>query len=186
MSRTGHSDIRNLSPLITAFSVPAPHTGTFSLRGVRHGHRSSVPLAQQTQTPERASFSSKSPRANPHWPALVRHPNLNQSQRFSLASPGSCMLSCFSCVQLFTTLWTIAPQVPLSMGFSRPEYWSGLPCPPPGDLPDPGIEPTCLTSPALTSRFFSSSTTWEAHIWLTTDQKIFLEQNNEKTQEFNV
>ena len=131
MSRTGHSDIRNLSPLITAFSVPAPHTDTFSLRGVRHGHRSSVPLAQQTQTPERASFSSKSPRANPHWPALVRHPNLNQSQRFSLASPGSCMLSCFSCVQLFTTLWTIAPQVPLSMGFSRPEYWSGLPCPPP-------------------------------------------------------
>ena len=52
----------------------------------------------------------------------------------------ACMLSCFSCVQLFATLWTVARQVPQSMGFSRQECWSGLPCPPPGDLPDPGIE----------------------------------------------
>ena len=49
-------------------------------------------------------------------------------------------------VQLFATPWTVARQAPLSMGFSRQEYWSGLPCPPPGDLPDPGIEPR---SPAL-------------------------------------
>ena len=49
------------------------------------------------------------------------------------------MLSCFSCVQLFLTLWIIARQAPLSMEFSRREYWSGLPCPPPGDLLDPGI-----------------------------------------------
>ena len=48
------------------------------------------------------------------------------------------MLSCFSHVQLFVTLWTIACQAPLSMEFSRQEYWSGLPCPPPGDLPGPG------------------------------------------------
>ena len=56
------------------------------------------------------------------------------------------MLSHFSHVQLFVTLWTIALQAPLSMGFSRQEYWSGLPCPLPRDLPDPGIEPTisCL------------------------------------------
>ena len=47
-------------------------------------------------------------------------------------------------VWLFVTLWTIACQVPLSMGFSRQEYWSGLPCPPPGDLPHPGIEPASL------------------------------------------
>ena len=51
------------------------------------------------------------------------------------------LLSCFSRVQLFVTLWTVARQAPLSMGFSRQEYWSGLPCPPPGDLPDPGIQP---------------------------------------------
>ena len=53
-------------------------------------------------------------------------------------------------------------QAPLSMGFSRQEYGSGLPCPPPGDLPDPGIEPTFLRSPSLAGRFFSTSTTREA------------------------
>ena len=46
-----------------------------------------------------------------------------------------------SCVQFFVTPWTVAHQVPLSMGYSRQEYWSGLPFPPPGDLPDPGVEP---------------------------------------------
>ena len=56
------------------------------------------------------------------------------------------VLSCFSCVQFCVTLWNIAWQASLSMGFSRQEYWSGLPCPPPGDLPDPRMEPT---SPAL-------------------------------------
>ena len=56
------------------------------------------------------------------------------------------VLSHFSCVRLFVTPWTVARQAPLSMGFSRQEYWSGLPCPSPGDLPDPGIEPR---SPAL-------------------------------------
>ena len=49
-----------------------------------------------------------------------------------------CMLSHFSPVWLFATLWTVTHQAPLSMGFSRQEYWSGLPCPSPGDLPDPG------------------------------------------------
>ena len=47
-------------------------------------------------------------------------------------------------------------------GFSRQEYWSGLPCPPPGNLPKPGIEPTSLMSPALTGGFFTTSATWEA------------------------
>ena len=67
------------------------------------------------------------------------------------------MLSCFSCVRLFATLWTVAHQAPLSMGFSRQEYWSGLPCPPPGDPPNPGIEPTSLMSPALAAGFFTTS-----------------------------
>ena len=57
-----------------------------------------------------------------------------------------CILSLFSRVRLFATLWTVAHQAPLSMGFSRQEYWSALPCPPPGDLLDPGIKPV---SPAL-------------------------------------
>ena len=59
------------------------------------------------------------------------------------------MPSHFSRVLLFVTPWTISCQAPLSMRFSRQEYWSGLPCPPPEDLPDPGIEPESLTSPAL-------------------------------------
>ena len=65
-------------------------------------------------------------------------------------------------VHLFATPWTVARQAPLSMGFSREEYCSGLPCPPPGDLPNPGIEPKSLTSPALASGFFTTSATWEA------------------------
>ena len=58
-------------------------------------------------------------------------------------------LSCFSCVQHFEILWTVALQVPLSMGLSRQEYWFGLPCPPPGDLPNPEIKPTSPVAPAL-------------------------------------
>ena len=53
------------------------------------------------------------------------------------------------CVQLFATLWIVAYQAPLFMGFSRQEYWSGLLCPPPGDLPNPGIQPTSPAAPAL-------------------------------------
>ena len=52
----------------------------------------------------------------------------------------------FSHVQLFATLWTVDHQAPLSMGLSRQEYWSGLPCPPPGDLPNPEIKPVALVS----------------------------------------
>ena len=55
----------------------------------------------------------------------------------------------FSHVRLFVTPWTVAHQAPLSMGFPRQEYWNGQQCPPPGDLPDPGIELPSLMSPAL-------------------------------------
>ena len=64
-----------------------------------------------------------------------------------------CMLSCFSHDRLSVTSWIVVRQAPLSMGFSRQECWSGLPCPPPGDLPDPGME---LMSPALAGRFFTT------------------------------
>ena len=72
------------------------------------------------------------------------------------------MLSHFSLVQLFATPWTVACQAPLSMGFSRQNSWSGLLFPP-GNLPEPGIKPMSLMSPALGGRFFTTSTTWEAH-----------------------
>ena len=65
------------------------------------------------------------------------------------------VLSCFSHVQLFEALWTVAHQAPLSMGFFRQQYWNGLHCPPPEDLPDPGIRPASLMSPA--SEFFTTS-----------------------------
>ena len=68
-----------------------------------------------------------------------------------------------SLVRLSATSWTVACQAPLFMRFSRQEYWSELPCPPPGHLPDPGIEPTSLTYPALAGWFFTTGTTWKAH-----------------------
>ena len=89
------------------------------------------------------------------------------------------MLSRFSCVQLFATLWTVALQAPLSMGFPRQEYWSGLSFPPPGDLPNPGIEPASLTPPALAAGFFTTSTTWtdlemiQLRSWRRCPKKIF-------------
>ena len=58
-------------------------------------------------------------------------------------------------------LWTVAHQVPLSIGFSRQEYWNGLPFPPPGDLSDPGIEPEFPVPPALAGGSFTASATWE-------------------------
>ena len=66
------------------------------------------------------------------------------------------MLSHFSHVQLFAILWTVAFQAPLFMGFSRQEYWSGFPFPSLGALPNPGIEPMSLVSPALAGGFFTT------------------------------
>ena len=65
----------------------------------------------------------------------------------------SCCLVTSVASNSFVTLWTVTHQAPLSMEFSRQEYWSGLPCPPAGDLPDPGIEPM---NPALANGFFTS------------------------------
>ena len=67
-------------------------------------------------------------------------------------------------VQPFATPWTVAHQAPASIGFSRQEYWSGVPFPPPGDLPNPGIELESLTSPALASGFFTAATPGEPRV----------------------
>ena len=91
-----------------------------------------------------------------------------------------CACYVASVVQLFVTLWTISQQAPLSMGFSRQEYWSELPCPPPGDLAHAGISLVFLMSPALVGRFFTTSVTWEAHlvflfniVWYSTVYKYY-------------
>ena len=67
----------------------------------------------------------------------------------------TCVLSRFSGIWLFVTLWAVVGQIFLSMGSTRQKYWSGLPFPPLGDLPDPGIEPATLRSPALAGKFFT-------------------------------
>ena len=85
-------------------------------------------------------FNHPSPKLPLKLMAKVRHMAILDSKE------GVCVLSPFDRVQLFATLWTVARLSPLTMGFSRQEYWSGLPCPPPGDLPDPGIELTSYVS----------------------------------------
>ena len=84
---------------------------------------------------------------------------------YSLISP-SCLLSACICARSVSSVvsnsvapWTVADQAPLSMGFSRQEYWSGLPCPPSGDLPNPGIEPYTSNVSCIGKWFFTISTT---------------------------
>ena len=72
-----------------------------------------------------------------------------------------CVLNHFSHVRLFAALWAVAFQASLFMGFSGQEYWSGLPCPPLGYLPNPGIETASLISSTLAGGFFTTSATWE-------------------------
>ena len=74
----------------------------------------------------------------------------------------TCVLSHFSLVQFFATLWIVAQQAPLFMGFSKHKYWSGLPYPPSGDLRDLGGELASLKSPASAGRFFTASASREA------------------------
>ena len=82
------------------------------------------------------------------------------------------VLSYFSLEWLFATLWTVALQALLSMGFSRQEYWSGFPRPPPGYLPHSGVKTMSLMSPALAGEFFTTSATREAHDTWLLSQKI--------------
>ena len=84
------------------------------------------------------------------------------SQRTYIHSRRMCVRLSFHRVQLFTTPWTVTPQTPLSMGFSRQESWNGLLVPSPGDFPEPGIEPASLASSALAGRFFTSWAIGEA------------------------
>ena len=98
------------------------------------------------------------------WSASHLARNLSFILDFSPSLP-TCVCVCVrSRVWLFVTPQNIAHQAPLSMRFSRQEYWSGLPFPSPGDLPNPGIELESPTSPALAGRFFTTGATWEAQL----------------------
>ena len=81
----------------------------------------------------------------PHYYLGVKSPAQKTHHSGTANPPTYPVLSHFGRVQVFATPWTVAHKVPLSMGFSRQEYWSGLPFPSPGDLPDPGIEATSLS-----------------------------------------
>ena len=94
------------------------------------------------------------PGFKPGLKLLTQTENLIKCQDFFDAY----VLSHFNHVWLFASPWTVAWQAPLSMRFSRQEYWSGLPCPPLWDLSHPGIKPTSLMSPVLTGRFVTTST----------------------------
>ena len=100
---------------------------------------------------------------NPCWEEAEREAKTRSwAPRSSLLpTPHACGPRHCGQVWLFLTPWKVAHQAPLSMGFSRQEYWSGLPCPSPGYLPDVGIKPTSLMSPVLTGQFFTTNTTWK-------------------------
>ena len=95
--------------------------------------------------------------ASPHWRGDILLEVTNIEAYVLLAC--ACTLTHFSCVWLCVTLLTLAHQAPLSMEFSQQEYWSGLSCPPLGDLLEPGTKPTSLTSPVLTGGFFITNAT---------------------------
>ena len=108
------------------------------------------------------------PPSKPHGPSLSCSHKLLTTTLFPAGHPHeyicACVLSCFSCVWLFATPWTVAWHTPLSMGFSRQEYWNGLPFPSPGNLPDPGIE---STSPALAAGiFFTTEPPGKPFLWI--------------------
>ena len=99
-------------------------------------------------------------------------------------------LSQFSHIWLFASPWTVTHQAPLSKGFFRQEYWSGLPFPPPGDLPNPGNEPASLSSPARQILYHLA--TWETHrssygyLFAETNKFIYEIKTDSQTQKTNL
>ena len=128
------------------------------------------------------------------WDVLSRHIEAH-AHGVSLKRLHSCsdfsdccvvyVLSHFSCVQLCAMLHTLACQDPLSMRFFGQEYCSGLPFPSLGDLPNSGIEPVSVKTPVLAGRFFTTSTTWEAHDLLYTNAVDCLPWDAEKIVNFD-
>ena len=98
-----------------------------------------------------------------HFRQILYHLSHQGSPKVKVKVAQLCLTLC-SPWTIYTVhgLYTVHGIYMQSTGFSRQEYWSGLPCPPPGALPNPGIKPASLASPALAGRFFTSSTIWEA------------------------
>ena len=96
------------------------------------------------------------------WIPVAHVSTWAQSQSLIIVSNELAQMCSFGTNSLWPHGLYVARQAPLSMGFSQQEYWSVMPFPPPGDLPDPGIEPASLTSPALAGGLFTTSATWDA------------------------
>ena len=138
--------------------------GKFLWDNWSHYDRSTWVLSCFAATAAKSLQSCPTVRPQRWQPTRLPHPWDSPGKNTGVGCHCLLQLSCFSCVQLFVALWTLACQVPLSMGFFRQDYWGGLPWLLPGDLPNPGIKLTPLTSPALAVRFFTTSATWEALI----------------------
>ena len=111
---------------------------------------------------------SKSPETDPNKMEMYELPKKEQKEmvihKFNTLCACKCVHQVASGISDSTIPWIVASQAPLSMGFSRQKYWRGLPCPSPGDVPDPGIEPRSLRSPEFAGGFFTTNATWEAPI----------------------
>ena len=114
-------------------------------------------------TPFQLTLGSYSKITSPSYVAISN--GMSQSLLRLLTSHHACALSCFGCVRLSSTLWTVAQPAPVSMGFSIQDHWNGLLCPSPGDLPYPGIKPVSLMSPALAGKLLTTGTTWDTPKW---------------------
>ena len=144
----------------------AQFSGSFCCTSVSQQAKSTARERLYGQTPDITQFYPQIMQVSNFYlficPELPRIYFCFTNRDFAHFCINACMLSCFRNVQLIVIPRTIDHQAPLSLGFSRQEYWSVLPCPSPGDLPNPGIKPVTLMSPALAGRFFTTSTTWEA------------------------
>ena len=125
-------------------------------RSPRGGHGNPLQYSSPENPMDRGTWQATVHRVAQSWIWLKRpsvsacsHTHTESNKKTIYRSMWKWKSSSLSRVQLFVTPWTVAHQAPVSLGFSRQEYWSGLPCPPLGDLPNPGIEPTFPVSPAL-------------------------------------
>ena len=152
------------SPSWTLLPPPSPYYPSGSSQ-YSHVRLFATPWTVAYQAPPSMEFSRQeywsglpfpSPEDLPNPGIKPRSPPL-QADAFTIwATREAYKWKSLSHVQLFVTPWTVAHQAPLSMKFSRQEYWSGLPFLPPADLPNPGIEPVPLASPTLAGRFFTT------------------------------
>ena len=134
-----------------------PHAATKSQHGQKETHHTDDSNAFKK---ERNFCNVQSPCCRNALKASIPAPN--QEGACVCADLLQSMLNCYSRGRLFVTLWTAGHQAPLSMGFSRQKYWSGLPCPPPWNFPHPEMEHERPPSPALAGGFCTTSAIWEA------------------------